>query len=619
MIDYTSLKIVREAQFSWVYYPNGGTAGFGVSKGYFSWEDSTGKLQIVENGKSLRPKVALENISFEDQYLGTPIVYFTNFTNFQNLMTLKGCPLSVDVVSNTEIALPLYNRFNQVTGFSIVDNDLTINANWKWTIEGDLNTNPTSLLYTVAFSTPGKHRIDVVVANTSNSFTIIPGTEVDLIDTPVKPPIPINTLEVTFLLVSDGEIIDGGDPIVGYPYVEKEEFVEKIITGTGLLSIPLIDKNTSYRITSDDIETIESLDPSDDYKNTIAYIGKIHHFINDSNVSIVFPHTSLEWGFRLPNEVDLILAPKETVTFRETKSSNIHLSLVSHGRIIIVVNSLEELVEGRALDATQGKILKDYIDNVVTGLWDDRGPHDASTNLFPSTGGSGTSGAILKGDIWTVSAPGTLGSEVVEIGDTVRALVNAPGTTATNWAIQQNNIGYVPENVVNKVTDIEANKANAGKYGDIPSWITWLKDFFISNLTAKSTSLVDADKIIIGDSEDSNKTKTRTWAQIKATLYTYFSTLFKPQSSSVTTLTVSFTTENIHYTDSAPGTGNVLVDLTGAKRGLIQKMYHNSGTAPTFPAGFVKKGSGNYQASVLNEIYFEWAGGSRVEYWIIKY
>lgn len=91
-----------------------------------------------------------------------------------------------------------------------------------------------------------------------------------------------------------------------------------------------------------------------------------------------------------------------------------------------------------------------YADALVTGLWDDRGTHDASGNTYPSSGGSGSAGAILKGDIWTISVAGTLGGLAVAPGDTVRALVNTPGSTDANWAIGENNIGYVPENAANK-------------------------------------------------------------------------------------------------------------------------------------------------------------------------
>lgn len=100
------------------------------------------------------------------------------------------------------------------------------------------------------------------------------------------------------------------------------------------------------------------------------------------------------------------------------------------------------------------KAVNDHIDARLVGLWDDRGSYDASSNLFPSTGGSGTAGAIMKGDIWTINVQGTLGGVLMHIGDTVRSLVDSPGQTSTNWALLENAIGYVPENVVNKSTNI---------------------------------------------------------------------------------------------------------------------------------------------------------------------
>jgi len=85
------------------------------------------------------------------------------------------------------------------------------------------------------------------------------------------------------------------------------------------------------------------------------------------------------------------------------------------------------------------------IEAAAVGLFDDRGAYDASVNTYPAAGGSGTAGAVLKGDIWTVSVAGTLGGATVTAGDTVRALVDTPGQTASNWAIAETNIGFVPE------------------------------------------------------------------------------------------------------------------------------------------------------------------------------
>jgi hypothetical protein len=101
-----------------------------------------------------------------------------------------------------------------------------------------------------------------------------------------------------------------------------------------------------------------------------------------------------------------------------------------------------------------------YADSLVVGLLDDRGNYDASVNTFPASGGSGSAGAVLKGDIWTVSVAGTLGGTAVTAGDLVRALIDAPGQTAGNWAVSENNIGYVAENTSNKVTAISGASTN---------------------------------------------------------------------------------------------------------------------------------------------------------------
>ncbi len=84
----------------------------------------------------------------------------------------------------------------------------------------------------------------------------------------------------------------------------------------------------------------------------------------------------------------------------------------------------------------------------LVGLWDDRGNFTPSGS-YPSTGGSGVSGAILKGDIWTihglgVGVAGTMGGITVYDGDNVRALVDSPGSTDANWASIKGDFGYTP-------------------------------------------------------------------------------------------------------------------------------------------------------------------------------
>jgi len=80
---------------------------------------------------------------------------------------------------------------------------------------------------------------------------------------------------------------------------------------------------------------------------------------------------------------------------------------------------------------------------------------------------------------------------------------------------------------------------------------------------------------------------------------------------------ILFVTPQIYNSPASPSTANITNDLTGARIGVIQKIYHNHSVAPTVPGGWVLIG-GTYTVSVLNIIYAEWVSGSRVEYWVIQ-
>ena len=77
------------------------------------------------------------------------------------------------------------------------------------------------------------------------------------------------------------------------------------------------------------------------------------------------------------------------------------------------------------------------INAAVVGLLDDRGGFTPTTS-YPTTGGSGTAGAILKGDIWQVTGLGIgvtalMGGVTVSDGQWFRALIDTPGQTDANW------------------------------------------------------------------------------------------------------------------------------------------------------------------------------------------
>lgn len=171
---------------------------------------------------------------------------------------------------------------------------------------------------------------------------------------------------------------------------------------------------------------------------------------------------------------------------------------------------------------------KSYADSLVVSLLDDRGNYNPSTNTnqYPTSGGSGTSGAIKKGDLWTISGLGTgvvnaIGSKTVSNGDMVRALVDSPGQTDDNWAIGENNFSFVPENASNKTSTITGNETSTTLFASIKGWIDWLKDSFLSILSSKTT-LADSDTILISDSADSGKSKTISFSNFKTVLSSLF-------------------------------------------------------------------------------------------------
>jgi len=100
---------------------------------------------------------------------------------------------------------------------------------------------------------------------------------------------------------------------------------------------------------------------------------------------------------------------------------------------------------------------------------------------------------------------------------------------------------------------------------------------------------------------------------ISATTYLNF-----PTTVTANTTTIHFTGNTVFGSYSSPLSSNITDDLTNSKLGITQKIYHNSGSAPTVPAGWVLLGSTTYQISTVNIIYAEWSEGTRVEYWIVR-
>jgi len=122
---------------------------------------------------------------------------------------------------------------------------------------------------------------------------------------------------------------------------------------------------------------------------------------------------------------------------------------------------LKELLSNKSTDVALGSsntlyptqnAVKTYVDGLITGLLDYRWWYDASPNTRPATGGSGTAGAILKGDTRVISVTGTLGGTVVAVGDYIIANTDTPWQTDGNWDILNGSVSYVPLDAAGTIT-----------------------------------------------------------------------------------------------------------------------------------------------------------------------
>lgn len=119
---------------------------------------------------------------------------------------------------------------------------------------------------------------------------------------------------------------------------------------------------------------------------------------------------------------------------------------------------------------------KDYADGLVTGLWKDQGNFDASGGSWPTSANTIALDAVKVGYLWKVSVAGVLtGGIVLSVGDIIRALVDDAGDTAVDWAANESNIGYVPENQANKATNLTS--PNNTDYPTTQAVVTALADY----------------------------------------------------------------------------------------------------------------------------------------------
>jgi hypothetical protein len=71
----------------------------------------------------------------------------------------------------------------------------------------------------------------------------------------------------------------------------------------------------------------------------------------------------------------------------------------------------------------------------VSATWRHCGNVDLSGNTYPTTGGTGTSGAIQAYNTFRVTVEGTIGGTLIPVDAILFSLVDTPGQTTSNWRV----------------------------------------------------------------------------------------------------------------------------------------------------------------------------------------
>ncbi|MHC0442309.1 hypothetical protein [Flavobacterium sp. 3-210] len=312
-----------------------------------------GQLKIVNVYDSKLELAALDAYS---NYSVDGVVY-------ANVVDLQNALLPVLYTRNSlnfDSTLPFYNQITKQNGIESSGLDKTFNAGWEWLINNVQYSNATDLTISFPLASAGKERLDRVVATNLNTFIRIPGQESD--SSPTADPRPDNTVDVTFVLVTDSEVGEPTPPIVGDEFITKisKSFFRMFYTGH-IDSVPVDDK--SYLKFEEGMLSLKSLQISD---SGFLYHGRDFIFKNGTSGNVTLYHMQGTGNFRFnfPNAQDLIIKPEESVhiVMRAINVSN-NGGLLDFVGLIVDLSGKADLVGGK-VPASQ---LPSYVDDILEG------------------------------------------------------------------------------------------------------------------------------------------------------------------------------------------------------------------------------------------------------------
>jgi hypothetical protein len=234
------------------------------------------------------------------------------------------------------------------TGSTKTGQDIIYNPLWTWRIKGEMYGNPIAITVNFPLSSTGKTRIDAVIVTKTNTFLRVAGVESNA--TPDTPAIPLETILVSYVFVSNIAVAPPEPPVTEGEFVKKKENypIPLIGGGGGNLSV---DSEKAYFEVSGYGSSIRSIEDQQGY----IYLGKEVTFRNTGVANLIFEHnpTASEMNrkfFMFPDETSFVLKPREVMKLKLGDDGKLHF--VGFKKEVvdqIIVNGSTNAVSGNAV------------------------------------------------------------------------------------------------------------------------------------------------------------------------------------------------------------------------------------------------------------------------------
>lgn len=276
----------------------------------------TNRLNAIENnGKKIDELAALETLNPSGKiHISVGGVSYS-----------IGISQLIEAISNAN-----HDQIVSISGSISVDDNVVTVPPLVWLLENILYQTSTDTDITIPYCATGLNRKDIFVLNDNNEVVRVAGPEdADII---IRPNVPIGTLLLTEIDVSDSTIGVPTEPITGTQYIKKNEYAETVIEDAGDITIGLDSESTAFVLTGA-VTSIIGFEMSDVFIASNLYIGKKIKLTNNSGGDISIEHNgAATYPARFPLETDFIWKNNEAIVFEPVKRDQIVLQFVSVGR-----------------------------------------------------------------------------------------------------------------------------------------------------------------------------------------------------------------------------------------------------------------------------------------------